>query len=211
MLGAVSVAIVAAIVVIAVVGVASSPPPEIVVHDENDDADRSDGASISDNSMTSTDKKDGSIDPAIQQRLDEIKNKTKENEGMDTNYDPSRPREWITSGPFQIDRKEYALGENVFVRMDVAPHEKGEIAFLRPLNDTHKKVYITIAFDGERKGAANQYFKPALSARYGTCSVDDIKGEWDVIFRGTAYPNLSFVINENITVPGDEKHYKPIC
>ena len=42
--------------------------------------------------------------PEIQERLDEIEKTNQENE-----YTP-KPREWITSGPFQIDRSEYVLG-----------------------------------------------------------------------------------------------------
>ena len=51
------------------------------------------------------------ISPDIQDRLDEIEKKSHENE-----YSP-KDREWITSGPFQIDRSKYVLGEKVFLRI----------------------------------------------------------------------------------------------
>jgi hypothetical protein len=42
------------------------------------------------------------------------------------------------------------------------------------------------------------------------CTVDDLIGEWTVVFRGTDYPNLKFkIINE--ILPGDEESYVPIC
>ena len=48
------------------------------------------------------------ITPEIQEKLHEIEKTNLENE-----YSP-KDREWITSGPFQIDRSEYILGEKNF-------------------------------------------------------------------------------------------------
>ena len=45
--------------------------------------------------------------PEIQKKIDEIEEKKLENE-----YTP-KEREWITSGPFQIDRSEYIIGEKI--------------------------------------------------------------------------------------------------
>ena len=112
------------------------------------------------------------------------------------------PREWQTSGPFQIDRSEYALGEKIFIRIGgLAYQEKGEIAVMRPLNDTHNSVYLTIPFDEERKDSFNYYLEPQLSKIRGLCSVDDVIGKWSLVFRGTDYPNLNFEITDRI-VPG---------
>ncbi|MFB5609955.1 MAG: hypothetical protein ACE5Q5_07025, partial [Nitrosarchaeum sp.] len=47
--------------------------------------------------------------PEIQEKLDEIEKINLENE-----YSP-KPREWLTSGPFQIDRSKYAIGEKIFL------------------------------------------------------------------------------------------------
>ena len=70
----------------------------------------------------------------------------------------------ITSGPFQIDRTEYALGEKIFIRINgIAYEDKGEMVFMRPLNQTHSSVYFTIPFDGTSKASFNQYFTPQLS------------------------------------------------
>ena len=77
------------------------------------------------------------ITPEIQEKLDEIEKNVEDSQDLKTNYDGSREREWITSGPFEIDRSEYALGENIFIRMnELGPTEKGQVAFLRPINDT---------------------------------------------------------------------------
>ncbi len=145
------------------------------------------------------------IIPKIQENLDEIEKTNLENE-----YSP-KPREWITSGPFQIDRSEYILGEKIFVRVGgLSSEEKGQIAFLRPLNDTHQKVYMTIPFDGTDGNAFNRYLQPQLSKNNGFCTVDDFVGEWRVVFRGTEYANLTFKITEDI-LPGDESSFEPVC
>ena len=143
--------------------------------------------------------------PEIQAKLDEIENKTKEN-----NYTP-KEREWITSGPFQIDRSEYLLGEKIFVLIGGLTYdEKGQIVFLRPLNSTHYSVYWTIPFDGAKKSIFNYYLQPQLSKSNGYCTVDDFIGDWRVVFRGTDYPNLEFKITKDI-LPGEESNYQPVC
>ena len=111
------------------------------------------------------------ITPEVQKKIDEIKKTNLEND-----YIP-KEREWITSGPFQIDRSEYVIGESIFIRMGgIDVNEKGQIARMRPVNSTHHK---------------------------GICSMEDITGEWAVVFRGTDYPNIEFKINENI-LPGTD-------
>ncbi|WP_428325335.1 hypothetical protein [Nitrosopumilus sp.] len=147
----------------------------------------------------------------IDEKLDEIENKVEESKDTETSYDATREREWLTSGPFQIDRSEYALGENIFVRMNnLEPTEKGQIAFLRPLNDTHRSVYLTIPFDGS-KSSFNQYFTPDLSKIQGICSIDDIAGEWVAVFRGTDYENIKFTVSDKIFLPGEESRFESVC
>jgi hypothetical protein len=145
------------------------------------------------------------VTPEIQAKLDEIEKINIENE-----YSP-KPREWITSGPFQIDRSEYAIGEKIFLIIGgLQYNEKGQVAFLRPLNDTHYEVYQTIPFDGAKKNAFNYYIQPQISKTKGICSVDDITGNWTVVFRGTNYANLKFKITDQI-LPGEENSYKSVC
>jgi len=143
------------------------------------------------------------VTPEIQEKLDEVEKINLENE-----YSP-KPREWITSGPFQIDRSQYAIGEKIFLRMGGLDYnEKGQIAVMRPLNATHYAVYLTIPFDGAEKPAFNYYIEPQLSKTRGLCSTDDIMGKWALVFRGTDYPNLNFEITEKV-VPGT--NIEPVC
>ena len=141
--------------------------------------------------------------PEVEQKLNEI-----EKIANETKYEVL-PRVWQTSGPFQIDRLEYALGEKIFIRIGGLPYnEKGQIAVLRPLNETHNSVYLTIPFDGTQKESFNYYLDPQLSKLRGLCSVDDVLGNWTLVFRGTNYPNLKFEI-VNKTVPGT--NWDPVC
>lgn len=118
-------------------------------------------------------------------------------------------RGWITSGPFQIDRSEYVLGEKIFIRIGGLDFsEKGQVAFMRPLNDTHYSVYLTIPFDGANKPAFNYYIDPQLSKSRGLCSIEDVVGDWRVVFRGI--PNLEFKIL-NQALPGSEESFKDVC
>jgi len=135
-------------------------------------------------------------------------------DGIPDDVDPfvTAPRVWQTSGPFEIDREQYVLGELVLLRMeDLQPNEKGQITFLRPLNETHYDVYITIPFDGSQKITFNQYFKPSLSKGLGICTKDDLLGNWTVVFQGTNYDNIKFEIVDRY-IPGEEKNYdEPSC
>ena len=134
--------------------------------------------------------------PEIQEKLDAIQRQTNE-----TNYKPL-PRDWQTSGPFQIDRSEYAIGEKIFIRIGgLGFDEKGQVAVLRPLNATYYSVYLTIPFDGTQKSGFNYYLEPQLSKTRGLCTIDDIMGKWTLVFRGTNYTNLNFEITERV-LPG---------
>ena len=145
------------------------------------------------------------ITPEVQEKLDNIEKVNLENE-----YSP-KEREWITSGPFQIDRSEYVLGEKIFLRTGgLGFDEKGQVTFLRPLNTTHYEVYLTMPFDGSDNSAFNYYLQPQLSKLRGFCSVDDFVGDWRVVFRGTDYPNLEFKITKDI-LPGDEEDFVSVC
>lgn len=151
--------------------------------------------------MTKVTTDEKTIDEAIEQ----MQKKTDEFE-----YTP-KPRVWQSSGPFEIDRKEYILGEKIFMRINyLNPDEKGQIALMRPLNDTHYSVYQTVPFDGSKPKTFNVYFEPDLSKTRGICTVDDLVGKWAVVFRGTDYENLYFNVTKQI-LPGEEESYEPVC
>ena len=139
----------------------------------------------------------------VEEKLEEIEKIADENEFE------VLPREWQTSGPFQIDRSSYALGEKIFIRIGgLEFQEKGQIAVMRPLNTTHYSVYLTIPFNGANKDAFNYYLDPQLSKTRGLCSIDDVLGKWALVFRGTDYPNLNFEMT-NKTLPGT--NWDPVC
>ena len=146
------------------------------------------------------------VEEEIQKKYEEIEKAKQKNES----FTPAE-RDWQTSGPFEIDRSQYLLGENIFVRINaLSPNEKGQIAFMRPMNETHYSVYFTIPFDGSEKYTFNQYFKPALSTARKICTTYDLIGNWAVVFQGTNYENLSFEIIDKF-IPDDEVNYEDAC
>ena len=132
------------------------------------------------------------------------------------------------SGPFQIEKYEYYLGEKIFLNaIDIPIDQKGEIIFFRPeLDRSNKKIkeiegipeeliskkikYIGIEFNGENKQSFNKFFEPRFSEWNGVCSTKDIVGEWIIVFLGTQYENINFTIL-NETMPGDTRTFEPIC
>jgi len=116
-----------------------------------------------------------------------------------------------SSGPFQINKSVYKLGEKVFLTVEgLQEIEKGKAIFLRPLNATHMTAYSTIPFDGELKNEFNQYVEPKLLKSMKTCSVEDIVGQWEVWFKGTNYESLKFVVSEEMITDEDDK-FLPVC
>ena len=118
---------------------------------------------------------------------------------------------WVKSGPFEIDKKQYNIGEKIFLSTsNLLPEEKGTVQFLRPLNDTHHKSYIKIPFDGMSKERFNYYFEPKLFEFRGICSIDDIAGNWIVKFVGTQYEDINFEI---LAQPSswDDRTFEPVC
>ena len=169
--------------------------------------------SVNQFSTTEEEKNDNNIEtnssdsenPEIQEKLDEIEKIKSENE-----YTP-KPREWITSGPFQIDRSEYALGEKIFLRIGgLNIIEKGEVIFHAPVKSVDDSIYIRIPFDGENKPAFNFYVEPQLSKSKGFCSAEDFIGEWTVTFYGTSYDSIKFKITDAV-LPGEEEDYQSVC
>ena len=132
------------------------------------------------------------------------------------------------SGPFQIEKYEYYLGEKIFFNaVNIPTDAVGEIIFLRPeLDKSNQKIkelegipeelvskkvkYIGIEFNGENKQNFNKFFEPRFNEWNRVCSTKDIVGEWIIVFLGTQYENINFtVLNE--TMPGDTRLFEPIC
>ncbi len=126
----------------------------------------------------------------------------------DTVFKPL-PKEWQSSGPFEIDRSKYAIGEKIFLVVDELEFdEKGQIDIMRPVNATHQVVWDSIPFDGAIKSSFDFYFEPKIQRHDVFCSVDDLIGKWSLVFRGTNYANLDFEIDKRV-VPGTNT--EPIC
>jgi len=119
--------------------------------------------------------------------------------------------EWIKSGPFEIDKTQYSMGEKIFLSTtNLSPEDKGVAKFLRPINDTHHKSYISIPFDGSKSTQVNFYFEPRFQQYKGICSMNDIAGNWIVKFSGTQYEDINFKI---LAQPSswDARTFDPIC
>jgi hypothetical protein len=129
-------------------------------------------------------------------------------ESEDTVFKPL-PKDWQSSGPFEIDRSKYAIGENIFLLVhELKFDEKGQIDIMRPVNATHHKVWDSIPFDGAKKSSFNFYFEPKLQRLDVFCSVDDLIGKWSLVFRGTNYTNLDFEIDKRVVFG---TNIEPIC
>ena len=131
------------------------------------------------------------------------------------------------SGPFQIEKYEYYLGEKIFINaINIPLDEKGEVIFFRPAPDginkypkefegvskelISKKVkYLAIQFDGEKKQNFNQFFEPRLNEWKGICDRNDLVGEWVIIFSGTQYEPIHFTVL-NYSMPSDPRSFEPL-
>ena len=141
--------------------------------------------------------------------LEKIKEDKIINDNSENPYFP-KDREWIESGPFQIDRSEYVLGEKIFVNIINLPKNvKGEMIFSKIINSTHSYEYKKMQFDGS-KLQQNFYLGFTLNPARGLCTADMLIGNWELIFDETVYESLKFKVKNQI-IPGMEKQYKPVC
>ena len=146
-------------------------------------------------------------------------------------FNAEREREGVPwregSGPFQIEKYEYYLGEKIFINaVDIPADAAGEVIFFRPTSTpdvekfegleeisedkiTTKTKYLAIKFNGENKQNFNRYFEPSLNEWKGICSRNDLAGEWVIVFQGTQYENISFKIL-NQTASWDERTFETI-
>lgn len=140
----------------------------------------------------------------IEKKYDEIESRNQE-------YIP-KERIWQSSGPFQIDRDQYILGEKIFfIGEGLKYDEKGEIIIYRPFNSTYVKLWNKIPFDGSLKSSFNVYFEPKLSEVRKICEKRDLLGDWMIEFSNTGYSPMYFSIVNQI-LPGEEdKFNKVVC
>ena len=147
----------------------------------------------------------------IDTMIDKIKQDKIENDESENPYKPAE-REWIQSGPFKIDRSQYALGEKLFVNvMKLDENVKGEMQITRIINNTHSWIYKTIPFDGS-KPQQNFYLGINLFKERGICTVDQLIGDWELRFVGeeNQFAKLDFKIKNQI-LPGYQEKFEPLC
>ena len=136
---------------------------------------------------------------------------------FNSNQEPieTQEEEWNESGPFSIDKKQYNLGDKIFVNVEnLSEDDVGYITFFRPGNSTHLEKYIDLPFDGRKGDGYNQYLSPDLYEFKKMCSIDDIVGKWKVVFFNPEgermYPNIEFeIINQ--TNSWDNRTWEPVC
>jgi len=135
--------------------------------------------------------------------------------------------QWRTSGPFQIEKYEYYLGEKIFINaIDIPRDVSGEIIFFRPSTTSNidnmkefegvskelisaKIKYLAIIFDGNAKSNFNQYFEPRFNEWAGICSANDLTGEWVMVFQGTQYKEIHFKVIDEIA-PWDTRTFETL-
>jgi len=148
----------------------------------------------------------------IQSMLDKIKADKIENDNSYQPYVPTQ-REWIQSGPFQIDKSEYALGEKIFVNIiNLNKNAKGTMVFTKIINSTHIFEYKKITFDGS-KPQQNFYIGVHLFELRKICTVDQLLGDWELRFVNDSenvFDKLDFKIKNQI-IPGQESKYEAVC
>ena len=148
----------------------------------------------------------------IESMLDQIKIDKTKNDNSFQPYVPTE-REWIQTGPFQMDKSEYALGEKIFVNIKhLKKNDKGVMIFTKIINSTHIIEYKKINFDGS-KPQQNFYLGINLSTMRGICTVDKLLGDWELRFVNESeiqFDKLDFKIKNQI-IPGQEKKYEAVC
>jgi hypothetical protein len=150
----------------------------------------------------------GDVD-GIESLLKNIEKDKMKNDESENPYVP-KERAWVSSGPFKLDRVEYVLGERIFVNLDyLDKNTKGEMIFTKIINDTHSYNYKKIKFDGS-KSQNNFYIGINLNYPRGLCNVEQLIGDWELVFEGTNYESIKFKVLDEI-LPGSERIYEPVC
>jgi hypothetical protein len=114
--------------------------------------------------------------------------------------------QWITSGPFSINKNQYKLGDYVFMSVqNLQPTDVGKIVIVNPKGST----YDIIPFNGTMKTSFKQFFKPNTQRNQALCTPEDLVGEWSLVFQGTSYKSIPFKIIDE-WIPGSQAEIKPV-
>ena len=147
----------------------------------------------------------------INSMLEKIKEDKVKNDNSIQPYKP-KDREWVTKGPFSIDRSEYVLGEKIFVKIkNLDVNTKGQMIFTKIVNSTHIFEYKKMSFDGS-KPQQNYYLGLELFEMRGICTADQLIGDWEfrILTENGEYGVIEFRILDKY-LPGVEEKYEPVC
>ena len=109
-------------------------------------------------------------------------------EEIDTYVDDNDDSKWIHSGPFSIDRTEYFLGHKIFLIAEgIDENDKGSIILTKIDDDGSQKIWKELNFDGSKKSEFNIYFSPVLSEIKNVCTVEELIGNYKIIFEKQFY------------------------
>lgn len=117
-----------------------------------------------------------------------------------------KQEQWISSGPFSINKSEYKLGEYVFMSVQgLKPTDVGSIIII----DSKGGTYDHIPFNGTMKSSFNQFFKPNTQRSLTLCTPEDLVGNWTLTFQGVPYKSIPFRI-VNDWIQGAQEEIKPV-
>jgi len=103
----------------------------------------------------------------------------------------------------QINKDKYLVGEKIFFSVQGIPMGlKDAINFYTP----EGILFVQYTFDGNEKTNFKHYWKPSLIKRLDICDVEQLQGEWTVLFAGLPDEKLHFEVTNEI-LPGFEEYY----
>ena len=103
----------------------------------------------------------------------------------------------------KINKDKYLVGEKVFFSVQGIPMGlKDAVNFYTP----EGILFVQYRFDGNEKTNFKHYWKPSLTKRLDICDVEQLIGEWTVLFAGLPDEKLHFQVTNEI-LPGSEEYY----
>ena len=103
----------------------------------------------------------------------------------------------------KINKDKYLVGEKIFFSVQGIPMGlKDAVNFYTP----EGILFIKYPFDGNEKTNFKHYWKPSLTKRLDLCNVEQLVGEWTVLFDGLPNEKLHFQVTDEI-LPGSEEYY----
>jgi len=103
----------------------------------------------------------------------------------------------------KINKDKYLVGEKIFFSVQGIPMGlKDAVNFYTP----EGILLIQYPFDGNEKTNFKHYWKPSLNKQLGICDVEQLVGEWTVLFVGLPDEKLHFQVTDEI-LPGHEEYY----